>query len=1660
MVSYIIRLDYHFFKCLVLTRQVPHLEMSLLAQLASDLALMATDAKRRHADIASAAERASKELSSKANGLITPETSIVVTKPIVMALQSGRGSKLIPQALRMLGLVSMGNLLLSSDIPSVIHALNDLTNASPDIQVKILQLLPGFLQSYQKSINGENLSVLLDVCASLQGANRQPAIAHTAQATFSQLLDTVFGKVKDEETIQVKGTDKHDVKVDDDQIVEVSTAAYDAYRVVSDLCTLIEHHKPFFLKTNYIAEDYGFEIIESLITNNKKVFLSHVELGFVLRTKLTPILLRFLSSSKDFSLMVRVSRLIFLLINDCFDVITAEAEVTLSLLTHLLNKNSGTSNWKRIMSLEIFAKLFLNTQLLKNMFTQYDNNQEEERKTVINDILMACLTILNDNRQTLNTGDLIQKSPEVKELPNPPNTASSLHRRESTLSLRAANFISSSQVADLPYLNAIDKPDPPAIPATYYLVLIHQIIERLVLSIDALTNLFTKGAHLAENELDKDQMELRNFLSAYITKTSSPIVTMFDIFIHSSIDNSLFDSTLNSLRLLCVSCSQLGLEITKLVILNQVAQYIVKLQGKAHYTSRVYSIGESIVGTISQAVQNMATPQTNQFGGETFEDQLQSARYYPRNINPRQIFTMERFLELCIQLGDHLGSQGWFTVVYVMQWVSYYIDGPSGIIGKDVPQFSPFLTNNDLKMIEKSLSDFNKNVNTVGMFEGYTKALIDASGDILIGKAYSNPIDETSNDGDDTKENQLIPTDTNTNTKLLCAFNKAFPLDKLSNIFTINPVEFIIKCPENGTLITDYLGSVAKDRTLDDELRLSSCRNMDSLCKACANYGFNYQIETSSTLNLLTEQSVLKSLSHFMDGISHLEHSDELLVINVEVQMYLQILDTLKSIIDKYGSLIKQTWGLITQMLNFPFVYIDNYDQSVLAEGTIEEILTLIIKSSFESLKVILDEVLQSIPRDQIKVIIDSLKNFVSQKFDLNISFNAVSYLWVVNDFLKGNIDMLHDQQVAALGKIKLDKVKTKKDLINIVTNATSEDKIDEYSYNCYLWLYLFSSFVSTTLDERVRVRDAAIITFFDIIESFPLENTSWKLIYDIILKPSILDNVNENTCKDDMMASTKTCVTNVTRLFINKLPEIGDKLSDSEKYWSGLIQYYIRLLGLSGDSIELNTEVYINYLKVVNYLSSDSESSNDLLNDVYQFWDHLVIDYHFDTQRKYFDSLISIVDCFEPCVNYFNPILTQMKFSNMIDILVKCIGYPVMESSSANDNIKLTRLQKAVLENFEYIQNNSKLEPYKHKTIKSLCSIVKLPFNEEIKTVRSNIKKPTFISSSYTAMILLGSYFDSESSFDKILNDGTLGYMFESLISVSKYKNDEYAYQDGEYLWMKATNVLVIITGLFCTHLTQKANVSQLEKVKLDEMVQFILETLDSTFNHYGGEHNKEIEKFDLDQYTKLKDSILIIFDKFDSKNSDYQINDQLIEDYIASTWQKSFMNEHDDIFKSFLPKSISSSKDMQEIIKIVTDDSKCDNYGLTSNANFAVKALSKSCLADLSSMVNPTQYPNLSSTVLSYLIARYALTLRKYISDVQILGHRPAPKVQEMEMDFVINGMSDLVSSMTESGGPNNDQWKQIKVLYPMLVKCLMFGERVNDIQLTEVCIQLGSI
>ena len=204
------------------------------------------------------------------------------------------------------------------------------------------------------------------------------------------------------------------------QDVYLLPSARDAYLVFEDICLLVNSEQPSFLKLQSLPRTFGLELIESVLSDFAPVFARHRELLHLLRTLLSPLLIRALAEKPTFSTTLRLMRVMYLLLKKFNDALVIEAEIFLSMFikivapgdvegtgghplssgllpttaavkptsaakdaasSHTGSVGTGTGTgggagsspaWMRVLALEILRGLCGDFDLLRKVWTRYD----------------------------------------------------------------------------------------------------------------------------------------------------------------------------------------------------------------------------------------------------------------------------------------------------------------------------------------------------------------------------------------------------------------------------------------------------------------------------------------------------------------------------------------------------------------------------------------------------------------------------------------------------------------------------------------------------------------------------------------------------------------------------------------------------------------------------------------------------------------------------------------------------------------------------------------------------------------------------------------------------------------------------------------------------------------------------------------------------------------------------------------------------------------------------------------------------------------------------------------------------------------------------------------------------------------------------------------
>ena len=244
-------------------------------------------------------------------------------------------------------------------------------------------------------------------------------------------------------------------------------------QLLNDLCLLTEGRKADFLQTAPLPQNFGLELLESILTNHVDTVLSHPEQIHVLRVRLVPFIIKLLSERLTFATTVRAMRLLHIIFKRMLTALASECEMALSLFNHMLDPEAAVT-WKRALCLEVWRSIHSEPALVRSLYSLYD--EQDGKRNILQDHMSGLVrlavekpTVIGISQQSTvpaftsqsedNSGDqaAVQAGAVAGIIGAPvgitEHNASGISTRWSTIRVSC--------------LDQLDKLDAPNLPATY-----------------------------------------------------------------------------------------------------------------------------------------------------------------------------------------------------------------------------------------------------------------------------------------------------------------------------------------------------------------------------------------------------------------------------------------------------------------------------------------------------------------------------------------------------------------------------------------------------------------------------------------------------------------------------------------------------------------------------------------------------------------------------------------------------------------------------------------------------------------------------------------------------------------------------------------------------------------------------------------------------------------------------------------------------------------------------------------------------------------------------------------------------------------------------------------------------------------------------------------
>lgn len=374
------------------------------------------------------------------------------------------------------GIICLQRLIVSKALPDellegVLEALRECSSLALDIQLKILQALPSLLQNYANKLKGKLLVNAFQLCFLLHN-NKTAVISNTAAAALQQLVASTFEKVAVKDGLPPDDEISTEISADEGTIL-VRESALDAYKLLNDICLLTEGQIPQILSTATLSQNFGLELLGSILSEYADTLIIHPEQIHVCRTRLMPLIIRILSERATFSTTVRAMRLIQLILSHLLFALASECEMALSLLNHMLDPDAAFL-WKRALCLEVFRGIHSDSTLARSIYSHFD--EQEEKRNIMRDHLATLVRLASEKPAIIGLGNQ-STVPAVNSHAKDNSGEQAAIQAEgliggigaavSLIEPDAPGISTLWSTMRVPCIDQLDKSDPPTLPPAY-----------------------------------------------------------------------------------------------------------------------------------------------------------------------------------------------------------------------------------------------------------------------------------------------------------------------------------------------------------------------------------------------------------------------------------------------------------------------------------------------------------------------------------------------------------------------------------------------------------------------------------------------------------------------------------------------------------------------------------------------------------------------------------------------------------------------------------------------------------------------------------------------------------------------------------------------------------------------------------------------------------------------------------------------------------------------------------------------------------------------------------------------------------------------------------------------------------------------------------------
>ncbi|KAE8396519.1 hypothetical protein BDV23DRAFT_878 [Aspergillus alliaceus] len=1633
--------------------------------LQAELLNLIQESKRKNSDLRHAAEESLNELKALPSTSEAQIAADLVRKPkfvdpFILACHT-RHTKLAG-----IGVVCLQRLVASRALPSgrlkdVLGGLKETTNLSLEIQLKILQSLPSLLQHYSNDLGGELLVTTLEICATLQ-ASKTLALSSTAAATLQQLVVSTFERVSIEDKNPQESGPKVTVKVDGSS-VDIGYFAYDALRVLDDLCRLADGEQLQFLRIKSLSPTFTLELIESVLINTGRLFVGHAELTHVLRTRLMPMTVRYLSERHSFAQTVRVARILLVLLKRHMSLLPAECEMALGLLTHLLEPD-GNLPWKRVLCMEVFRGLYTEPGQVRLIYSLYDG--DERRKNILKEHMAALVRLSSEKPSLIG---LSSRS----TVPSKAEHSRSITEEQITLEAGGVAGVIGTSVSSpdtsVPgisnqwstvrtlYMELLDKTDPPPPPETYIYSLVLNCIssfaEGLAKFILPLTvpdlkqkrrsriahpdqgvdsarpshdlqrtdSRSTQKQDAKRSPVPLNPLDLESHSQFGAIKTCAGIIencwpavlAACSTFLYASLDDDFYHNLVRSFQKLTHVAGLLRLSTPRDALLTTLGKAAMPVDGGG-----VKSMAHPAVASASHhghTAEERRKSREVALGAPVSETPSDVPSV---SINTRNLLCLRALLNLGIALGPTLDQPAWSIILGTLQDTGLLIntystgaEAPSALDGSRVSLGGEIIAvqTASAKMFE-STSDYPSD-----SFREFLAALLDLSeatemppsgessektaGHIHSAQARPGFVRRS------TRRVSLVVGKFKTQDEEL-----KFVLDKASELSRAN-LERLSSLVESDheawQLLTQRLMSTAADASISQNLRLRANEVLNTLVFQTMKQMGTDDDQARNSRQMRNLGTLRMQIQLLYDSSACSAGSPSAPV----TEIHEQSLETVKNILEQYAEGFTGGWAVVFDLISSVFGHCPAEEKRGIKTATNSHKTALVadshrlIRIAYKSLQLIASDFIALLPQSCRLSLVDSFSKFALQQQDFNISLTTTSSFWNVSDFLQGQIENFSIES-------HVDVSVSEETLVALANGDDSS-----ISRNA-LWLLLLLRIVDLTTDNRAEIRNCAVHTLLRIFDAYgqQLSPKAWRLCLNCVLF-RMMEEIElklvevcgpvTKTVSDEFKSWVETSVVTIKGLsdLITNFFEPIIRDAEFGQSWERLLAYFQKLTTLR--ILELSEAVYLSLSNVLVRVQGPDKFSKSSLQSTWALW----LDGHpadredlLDLDRSNQDAAIAYLQAFQQVYRLYKDDLRSRDVEKILYSMRLLVWHSISPRYST-DIDRPSKLQSMIIDCMRTICADK--EDSQTEILACIADFADSALTKW--SPGSDPRKPTYVAFSKGTVDLLSWYITDFGIKREIFGNGSLAAVLEHLANpiVQRY---EWPGKDREpNLWqISATTSLNILQVALPYVLNECEKSTQAEISRFWKCVVDIANGLVSARGYRTVPIPRETiyadESFDIASFSRLKTLIIPAL-------GSSAISDIIRQDFARALLGSSFV---------YTPQRFDLP------VKSLKDNPLEGLYNIRPGKTFDTPPTSRIRMAyavtdtlfELASSPSAEDSKQASSrialarSISPYLILRCAVSLKGYIADQPLRGLMPQPTLARKVLLHLLTGMVHLQS------------------------------------------------